>query len=166
MGLNRVHFLGAAKLETGGRGDVKYLQSGTAVLNARLLVADSYEKDGQSVASEEDLPITLWGKAAEKFASEVVDGTTLYVEGKVTNRKRQGKNGGEFDNVSISVSKWVALEAKALVDRRDASEGERMRPATRAHGDDNMDAPEDDGLPFMWLIPLIPFLGLAATMVA
>jgi len=142
MSLNRIHLLGMALK----RQELRYLTSGSAVLNAKLLVSKTYtDRGGVEQRTETEVPLTLWGKHAEQYANEVAEGAPLYVEGELTNRKRRNeKTGGEFDNVSVSVSVWRLLTAAAAgaSARTPAAPVQRERPAPH-----KLDQEEDD-LPF------------------
>jgi single-stranded DNA-binding protein len=89
-----------------GDEELKTLTNGTVLLNTVLVIASNYEKDGERVEVETDIPVTLWGKMGEGFHENVAQGQMVNVYGQLTNRKRQGKQGGEFDNVQVKADRW------------------------------------------------------------
>lgn len=106
--LNEARFTGTA---ADMHPELKYLPSGKALLNAHLRCCGGYVKDGAEVEIVTEVPITVWGQEAERYAKEVQQGDELHVTGEVSNRKRQSKTGGEFDNVQVSVTMWRKIGA-------------------------------------------------------
>lgn len=127
--MNDVRLEGRAMPSTG----LKYLPTGKAVMNARLLVVKGWEKDGEKFERKTEVPLTLWGKEAERWAQEVYcdeeNGTRIYVVGEIENRKRTNqKTGGEFDNAGVSVVQWCILDAA----REPVARAREAAPAPRA----------------------------------
>jgi single-stranded DNA-binding protein len=78
---------------------------------------------------------------AEGFHENVAQGQMVNVYGQLTNRKRQGKQGGEFDNVQVKADRWEFVGEVRPVDAPQA------RPAATGGHPVGRDDVADD-LPF------------------
>lgn len=77
-GLNRVTLLG----NLGADGDLRFTQSGTAVLNLRLATTERYKaQDGEWKERTDWHSVVVWGKRGEALAKFLQKGATVCVEG-------------------------------------------------------------------------------------
>jgi single-strand DNA-binding protein len=89
-GLNRVMLLG----NLGADPELRYTQSGSAVLNMRLATTESY-LDRNKVRQERTdwHNIVLWGKRGEALAKFLTKGSTIFVEGGLRTSSYDDKEG-------------------------------------------------------------------------
>jgi single-strand DNA-binding protein len=89
-GVNKVILLG----NLGNDPEVKHLDNGKAVANFSIATSESYkDKQGQKVDNTQWHNIVLWSplaEIAEKFLSK---GSQVYIEGKLTTRSYEDKQG-------------------------------------------------------------------------
>ena len=124
--------------------EVRHLESGGMV--ARFSVATNEnrrDKSGQWQKYTEWHDVTAWGVLAERISQQLHKGSLVYIEGKITHRKWQDREGRDRYSTDI-----VAIVIRSL-DRREGQKG--------AYGDEEMPAqegdaqdsgPADDDLPF------------------
>ncbi len=89
-GLNRVMLLG----NLGADPELRFTQSGSAVLNMRLATTESY-LDRNKVRQERTdwHNIVLWGKRGEALAKFLAKGSTIFVEGGLRTSSYDDKDG-------------------------------------------------------------------------
>ena len=91
--LNKIMLIG----NLGADPEMKYLPSGSAVVNLSLATTDKW-KDKESGAQKEKTEwhrISFFGKPAEVIAEYCSKGSSLYVEGQIETRKWQDKEGND-----------------------------------------------------------------------
>lgn len=122
--------------------EVRHLENGGLV--ARFSVATNEnrrDKNGQWQKYTEWHDITVWGAQAERLAQQIHKGSLVYIEGKITHRKWQDKEGRDRFSTEI-----VANLIRSL-DKRDPQRGgahdEIAHPA-----DDESHGMGGDDLPF------------------
>jgi single-strand DNA-binding protein len=91
-GLNRVMLLG----NLGADPELRYTQSGQAVLNMRIATTESY-LDRNKVRQERTdwHNVVLWGKRGEALAKFLTKGTTIFVEGGLRTSSYDDKEGNK-----------------------------------------------------------------------
>src|SRR5258708_11172260 len=89
-GLNRVMLLG----NLGADPELRYTQSGSAVLNMRLATTESY-LDRNKVRQERTdwHSVVLWGKRGEALAKFLTKGSTVFIEGGLRTSSYDDKEG-------------------------------------------------------------------------
>ena len=89
-GVNKVILVG----NLGKEPEVRYLDSGVAVANFTLATTENYKnKQGERVSQTEWHNIVLWRGLAEVAENWLKKGSSIYVEGKIRNRKWEDKEG-------------------------------------------------------------------------
>ena len=74
--------------------EVKYLESGVAVANITLATTENYKnKEGEKVSQTVWHDIVLWRGLAEIAEKYLKKGSSVYIEGKIRNRKWEDKEG-------------------------------------------------------------------------
>ena len=134
--INKVILLG----NLGKDPEVRHLENGNVVARFSLATNENYrDKDGQWQTRTEWHDITVWGPQAERIAQQLHKGSMVYLEGKITHRKWQDRDGRDRYSTDI-----VANLVRSL-DRRDGS-----RPALGPDGGDEEMHGGDvgDDLPF------------------
>ena len=90
--------------------EVKYLDNGVAVANFSLATTENYKnKEGEKVSQTEWHNIVLWRGLAEVAEKYLKKGANVYIEGKISNRSYDDKDG-----VKKYISEVVGREIKLL----------------------------------------------------
>ena len=105
---NRVQLIG----RVGQDPEVKNLEGGKKVATITIATNDVYYKDnGDKVEQTEWHRVTAWGKTAEIIEQYVTKGKEIAIEGKLTHRTYEDKN-GEKRYVTDIVANEVLLLGK------------------------------------------------------
>ncbi len=136
-GVNKVILLG----NLGKDPEVKRLETGKSVANFSLATSEVYKnKEGEKVTKTEWHNIVLWSPLAEIAESYLKKGSQLYLEGKISNRSYEDKEG-----VKKYISEVVGREITLLGKPNSNNSTEEVSP------DDNSKIEtkeENDDLPF------------------
>lgn len=147
MSVNKAILVG----NVGKDPEVRHLEGGTSVARFTLATSESYKnKNGELVTTTEWHNIVAWRQLAEFAEKYIKKGRQLYVEGKITNRQWDDKDGNKRYTTEI-----VADNIR-LLGRREDSDGPRDNGGGRATPEipgipasDDLDRPsENDDLPF------------------
>ena len=112
-GVNKVILVG----NLGKDPEVRYLDSGVAVANFSLATTESYKnKEGERVSQTEWHNIVLWRGLAEVAEKYLKKGSSVYVEGKIKNRKWEDKDGNTRYNTEILADNMTMLGSKPSPD--------------------------------------------------
>ena len=114
MGLAKVTLIG----NVGKPEDLKYTQSGKALINFSLAVNDG-KGDQQTTTWYR---CALFGQLAESLAPYIVKGKQVYVEGKLTAREYEGKNGKGF-SLDVDVREIQLLGSRGSEGEPEAANG-------------------------------------------
>jgi single-strand DNA-binding protein len=115
--------------------EVRFIGDGTAVCNFSMATVEKYKKnDGEKVEKTEWHNIVVWRKLAEICGEYLTKGSLIYIEGSITTRKWEDKNGATKYTTEI-----VAKEMKML-----GGSGSKSSK-TSSQSDDT---PPDDDVPF------------------
>ena len=103
-GLNRVMLLG----NLGADPELRFTQSGQAVLNMRLATTESY-LDRNKVRQERTdwHNVVLWGKRGEALAKFLTKGTTIFVEGGLRTSSYDDKEGNKRYKTEIHANNII-----------------------------------------------------------
>jgi len=105
-GLNKVLLIG----HLGQDPDLRYTQSGKAVLNLSLAVTSSYYDDTKEKKEvTEWIRVTVWGSRAEKLSEQLSQGARVSVEGAIRTNKWTDKEGREREQYVINASNVYSL---------------------------------------------------------
>ena len=103
---NRVQLIG----RVGQDPEVKNLEGGKKVTTITIATNDVYYKDnGDKVEQTEWHRITAWGKTAEIIEKYVTKGKEIAIEGKLTHRTYEDKNGEKRYVTDIVVNEVLLL---------------------------------------------------------
>ena len=112
-GVNKVILLG----NLGKDPEVKHLDNGIAVANFSLATTESYtNKQGERVNQTEWHNIVLWRGLADIADKYLKKGNSVYVEGKITTRKWEDKDGNTRYSTDIVADKMTMLGSKQTND--------------------------------------------------
>ena len=103
---NRVQLIGRVGQDT----EVKNLEGGKKVTTITIATNDVYYKDnGDKVEQTEWHRVTAWGKTAEIIEKYVTKGKEIAIEGKLTHRSYDDKNGEKRYVTDIVVNEVLLL---------------------------------------------------------
>lgn len=103
---NRVQLIGNA----GNDPIVKTLDGGRKVANLTIATNDSYKNDkGERIEQTEWHTVVAWGKTAEIMEKFVTKGKQIAIDGKLTHRSYDDKNGDKRYITEVVVSEIMLL---------------------------------------------------------
>jgi len=105
-GVNRVILVG----HLGKDPEVRHLESGRSVANFSLATSETYKnKNGEKVTNTEWHNIVIWSPLAQVAEKYLRKGSLIYVEGKLTNRSYDDKDGNKRYITEILVQSMTML---------------------------------------------------------
>ncbi|MDC1069218.1 single-stranded DNA-binding protein [Flavobacteriales bacterium] len=126
-GVNKVILVG----NLGKDPEVRYLDNGVAVANFSLATTENYKnKQGERVSQTEWHNIVLWRGLAEVAEKYLKKGSSIYIEGKIKNRKWEDKDGNTRYNTEILGDNMTMLGTKP------SSEETSLKTNTQETNDD------------------------------
>ena len=135
-GVNKVILLG----NLGKDPEVRRLDDGRGVANFSLATSETYKnKSGEKVTNTEWHNIVLWSPLAEIAESYLKKGSQVYIEGKISNRSYEDKDG-----IKKYVSEVVGRDITLLGRAPDSSgvQAEENKPQ------ESTETVQEDDLPF------------------
>lgn len=103
---NRVQLIG----NVGNNPEIKTLESGKKVAHLTIATNDVYRNDkGDKVEQTEWHRVTAWGKTAEIIEKFVVKGKEVAIDGKLTHRSYDDKNGEKKYVTEVVVNEILLL---------------------------------------------------------
>jgi single-strand DNA-binding protein len=147
MSVNKAILVG----NVGKDPEVRHLEGGTAVARFTLATSESYKnKAGELVKNTEWHNVVAWRQLAELTEKYVRKGNMIYVEGKITNRQYDDKEG-----VKRYISEIVADTIQFLGKKDDSNSSSSSDSSSRPSNDPAVRQPEEqdqlaagDDLPF------------------
>lgn len=133
-GLNR--WCGMGNL--GADPELRFTNSGTAVLNCRLACSEKYfdKKAQQQKERTEWVTVTVWGKRAEALAKFLSKGTRCYVEGRLHTSSYDDREGIKRYRTEVQATELILCGGKS----KSGSGGE----GTEGRAEAAADLPADD----------------------
>tara|TARA_B100000945_G_scaffold232775_1_gene189140 strand:- start:42 stop:449 length:408 start_codon:yes stop_codon:yes gene_type:complete len=133
-GVNKVILLG----NLGKDPEVKRLDDGRGVANFSLATSETYKnKSGEKVTNTEWHNIVLWSPLADIAENYLKKGSQVYIEGKISNRSYEDKDG-----VKKYISEVVGREITLLGRPPEQQENSQISSI------ENKKKSEEDDLPF------------------
>ncbi len=106
---NRVQLIG----NVGNDPEVKTFEAGKKVANLTIATNDSYRNEkGEKVEQTEWHRVVAWGKTAEIIEKYVTKGKEVAIDGKLTHRSYDDKNGEKRYITEVVVSEITLLGSK------------------------------------------------------
>ena len=103
-GLNRVMLLG----NLGADPELRFTQSGQAVLNMRLATTESYlNKDKERVERTDWHSVVVWGKRGEALAKILTKGSSVFIEGSLRTSSYDDKEGNKRYKTEINANNII-----------------------------------------------------------
>ena len=138
--LNKVMLIG----RLGKDPEVRYTSSGTPVATFSVATSEQWKDgNGQKQEKTEWMNIVVWSKLAEVVKKYLTKGAQVYLEGKLTTRKWQDREGGQRYTTEVVANKMVLLGGK-----RAESEHEQPEPQSYSGTGHAETSVTDDGIPF------------------
>ena len=138
-GVNKVILIG----NLGKDPEVRYLDSGVAVANFSLATTESYKnKEGERVSQTEWHNIVLWRGLAEITEKYLKKGNSVYIEGKIRNRKWEDKDG------NTRYTTEILADNMTMLGKKDAGSSETSESTTTTTEESIPQEEKGDDLPF------------------
>lgn len=136
-GVNKVILIG----NLGGDPEVRALENGNKVANFSMATTESYKnKAGEKVESTEWHRVVIWGKLAEIVEKYLKKGAKVYVEGKISYRSYEDKDGIKKYTTDILAQNMTMLGGNP--------QGSGQESTTAPAPMDQQPSGETDDLPF------------------
>lgn len=140
-GVNKVILLG----NLGKDPEVRHLENGRAVANFSIATSESYKnKEGERVTKTEWHNVVLWTPLAEIAEKYLNKGNQVYIEGKLTTRSYDDKDGNTKYITEVVGREMTLLGKPSSGEGGGSPAAQSAQPAASA-----VEAPNDiDDLPF------------------
>ncbi len=131
--------------------EIRYLEGNVAVARFSVATNESYkDKKGDWQTQTEWHDVTCWRQLAERAEKQLKKGSMIYLEGKLTHRKYQDKEGIERYATDVVANTIRILDRK---DSRPGGQEESMNNSGSIHDSTVASSPggeqqADDDLPF------------------
>jgi single-strand DNA-binding protein len=98
----------------GGNPEVKSFEKGNKMARFTLATNDTYsDKEGKKVTDTQWHHVVAWGKTADIVEEFLTKGSEVAIEGKLTSRSYEGKDGDKKYITEIVLSELVMLNKKS-----------------------------------------------------
>jgi single-strand DNA-binding protein len=125
----------------------KATPSGQTVVNFSIACQDDYkDKSGEKVERTEWVRVVMWGKGAEVFSKYATKGSKVYIEGKLTTRKWQDKDGKDQYTTEVNATNFEFLGSKNDGGEPVQAKPQQAKTYTNTQGQPSVDY--DDDIPF------------------
>jgi len=130
--------------------ETRYTNSGSSVTNFSIATKDSFaDKSGARQERTDWHNIIVWGKQGEACAQYLKKGSPVYVEGRISYREYEAKDGSG----KRKVTEIVAMRVQFLSSRGGAPMGDEGGESARgrapaAVGGDDVPPMDDEDIPF------------------
>ncbi len=142
MSVNKVILLG----NVGKDPEVRYLENGTAVANFSLATTENFKnKNGERVSNTEWHNIVAWRGLAEVAEKYVKKGSLLFIEGKITSRSWDDKEGNKRYTTEVVANNFQMLDKKSS---NNSEENNKEEGSVSTADNDINKKEESDDLPF------------------
>jgi single-strand DNA-binding protein len=143
-GVNKVILVG----NLGKDPEVRHLENGRAVANFSLATSESYKnKQGERVTQTEWHNVVLWTPLAELAEKYLKKGNQVYIEGKITTRSYEDKEGVQ-KYITEVVGRDITFLGSKPSGGEGMSSGETTSSATSTPSEPATSETEIDDLPF------------------
>lgn len=141
--INKVILIG----NLGRDPEIRHLEGGSAVATFTVATNESYrDKAGEWQTVTEWHNIIAWRNLAERVEKQLSKGKLVYIEGKLTHRKYQDKDGNDK-----YITEVVANQVRLLERRDDDMRSDRSSSTSTNTGNSSHESHDDfgdDDLPF------------------
>lgn len=128
-GVNKVILIG----NLGQGPEVKFMPSGSAVVNASLATSETWKdkQTGQPQERTEWHRVVFFNRLAEIAAEYLKKGSKVYIEGSLRTRKWQGQDGQDRYTTEIVVSEMQMLDTRSPAASVDQGQEQRQNYNTQ-----------------------------------
>ncbi len=120
---NKVQLIG----RLGQAPEVKHLDSGKTVANFNLATNEKYKNaKGELIENTEWHNLVAWGKTAEIMEKYVQKGSEIAIEGKLTNRSWEDKDGNKRYTTEVLVNELLLLGDKKTNEKKGSKSDEDL----------------------------------------
>lgn len=126
--------------------DLKYSQSGTAMIKTNLAVNRRFKRDGEPDA--DFISIIVFGKSAEALENYASKGSLIGVEGRLQTGSYEKDDGTKVYTTDVVVNNFTFLESKGSNQKGNDNGGFNSTPAQNPFGGGKEVAIDNDDLPF------------------
>jgi len=148
MSVNKAILVG----NVGNDPEVRYLEGGTSVARFSLATTEVYKnKSGEKVSQTEWHNIIAWRGLAELAEKYITKGRQIYIEGRITNRSWEDKDGNKRYTTEIVANSIQLLGRKGDEDGKDhanAAPREKVESVKEEEPEFTEESTEEDDLPF------------------
>lgn len=144
--INKVILIG----NLGRDPEVRRLESGAAVAKFSVATSESYkDKNDEWQKTTEWHDVVCWRNLAERVERDLKKGSLVYVEGKLTHRKWQDKEGNDRYTTEVLANTFRMMEKRDASTYQGGSNMPTQEPETKATTPATPASAEgDDDLPF------------------
>ena len=133
--------------------EVRHLESGSTVARFPVATNENYQdRNGEWQTQTEWHNIVCWRGLAERAEKTLKKGSLVYLEGKLTTRKWQDKDGNDRYTTEVVARTYRSLERREnTIDDNNSGSlpgGTNEFPTVEKTVDTSSTPPEDDDLPF------------------
>ena len=137
--VNKVILLG----RLGADPEVRYTQDQTPVASFNIATSINYKnKSGEKVTNTEWHNVVLWSPLAEIAENYLKKGSQVYIEGKISNRSYEDKDG-----IKKYISEVVGRDI-TLLGRAPESSSQNQNQTKEQNNTTSQETPVEDDLPF------------------
>lgn len=127
--------------------EMKYTPSGTPVCKFSIATNESYkDKSGVKQETTEWHSIVTWNKTAEICNKYLKKGSECYIDGKITTRSWDDKDGNKHYKTEIVANNVQFIGSKK--EEKDYSVPDNNHAGLPMYGESNNPPPTDENLPF------------------
>jgi single-strand DNA-binding protein len=143
-GLNKVTLLGSL----GADPELRYTQGGQAVCNLRMATTVSYlDKDRVRKERTDWHNVVVWGKRGEALAKILTKGSSVLIEGRISNSSYEDKDGNKRYKSEVVAENVILVGGKRDGEQRSNGAAKSSR-GPQADGDDFDGGSSTDEIPF------------------
>lgn len=143
--INKVILIG----HVGKQPEIRYMQNGSPVANFSLATNEYWTgQDGQKNERTEWHKIVAWKKLAEFVQQYVGKGGYLYIEGKISTRNYEGRDGAKHYVTEIVAREIGLLDKKGTATINGASDEQEPEPEMAGVGVGASSETDTDDVPF------------------
>jgi single-strand DNA-binding protein len=131
--------------------ETRYTSGGQAVCNFTMATDETYkDRSGERQKRTEWHRIVVWAKLAEICQQYLRKGSLIYIEGRITTRQWEDKEGQKRSSTEIVASEMRMLGSRTDAATAGSSSGRGGDVETQAGGSEEMPASEisDEDIPF------------------
>lgn len=145
-GINKVILIG----NLGADPEVRYMPSGSAVVNLRIATTESFKdkETGQQQERTEWHRVAMFGRLGEIAGEYLRKGSQVYIEGRLRTRKWQDKDGNDRYSTEIIADEMQMLGGRGAGAAGAAAGPGAEEPAPRRRVAAETGPEPDDDIPF------------------